>query len=297
MIGWLIGICLALVLGVLASMLYDSRRFVLKQYKLPCRNLKEECHFVMLSDLHNKSFGAHNEKLLRAIERISPEGILIAGDMLTAQPVLSSETDNRMTSDAALELVRKLAEQYPVYYANGNHEYRLKTEPDRYEGDFAAYRRQLAEAGVTFLENDHVDLPVKGLRIYGVEIDKEYYRKFRIKPMEAQVLDSLIGKPEMGMCSLLLAHNPDYFRTYAEWGADVVLSGHVHGGIMRLPVIGGVIAPSYRLFPRYDGGLFREGKSRMILGRGLGSHTIPIRVFNPGELIEITLVPEKMKSE
>ena len=70
-----------------------------------------------------------------------------------------------------------------------------------------------------------------------------------------------------------------------------MLSGHVHGGIMRLPVLGGVLAPSLRIFPKYDGGLFRSGKSVMILSRGLGSHTIPIRIFNPGELVCVDLKP------
>ena len=72
-----------------------------------------------------------------------------------------------------------------------------------------------------------------------------------------------------------------------------MLSGHVHGGIMRLPLLGGVLSPSLRFFPKYDGGLFREGGSRMILGRGLGSHTIPVRVFNPGELVVIELLAER----
>ena len=71
----------------------------------------------------------------------------------------------------------------------------------------------------------------------------------------------------------------------------MVLSGHVHGGIMRLPLLGGVIAPSYRLFPKYDGGIFRHGKSWMLLGRGLGSHTLPFRFFNPAELHEVILKP------
>ena len=110
--------------------------------------------------------------------------------------------------------------------------------------------------------------------------------------MDQDYLASLIGRPDPDSFHILLAHNPDYFPRYAEWGADLVLSGHVHGGIMKLPLLGGVISPSLRLFPKYDGGLFEERNSRMILGRGLGSHTIPIRVFNPGELIEICLIPE-----
>ena len=79
--------------------------------------------------------------------------------------------------------------------------------------------------------------------------------------MDAAYLKRLLGKPSAGEYNILIAHNPDYFPAYAEWGADLVLSGHVHGGIMRLPLLGGVLSPALRLFPKYDGGLFQEGGS------------------------------------
>ena len=90
----------------------------------------------------------------------------------------------------------------------------------------------------------------------------------------------------------MLAHNPAYFEAYASWGADLTLSGHVHGGIMRLPWLGGVLSTSLTLFPKYDGGEFRLGEKRMIVSRGLGSHTIPIRIFNPAELVAVELAPK-----
>ena len=107
--------------------------------------------------------------------------------------------------------------------------------------------------------------------------------------MEQGHLEKHIGKANAQFCNILIAHNPEYFKEYADWGADFVLSGHVHGGIMRLPLLGGVISPSYKLFPKYDGGVFREGKSTMLLGRGMGSHTLPFRFFNPAELLVVTL--------
>ena len=141
------------------------------------------------------------------------------------------------------------------------------------------------------LENESVLLPETGIRIFGVEIDMDYYKKLCRNVMKVSCLNSLLGRPCADEYSILLAHNPDYFQTYAGWGADLVLSGHVHGGIMRLPVLGGVLSPALRLFPKYDGGLYEEGKSKMVLGRGLGTHTLPVRVFNPGELIVVRLEP------
>ena len=151
----------------------------------------------------------------------------------------------------------------------------------------------MRRAGVVLLENESVLLPETGIRIFGVEIDMDYYKKLRKSVMKVSYLNSLLGRPCADEYNILLAHNPDYFQAYAGWGADLVLSGHVHGGIMRLPVLGGVLSPALRLFPRYDGGLYEEGKSKMVLGRGLGTHTLPIRVFNPGELIVVRLEPER----
>lgn len=281
----IIFVAAAAALCLLLVMLRDSNRFVTKEYRIACPGLKRNHRFVMLSDLHNKQYGAGNERLLAAVRKAEPEGILIAGDMLTSQSTGYVRP--------ALELVKALAGSWPVYYGYGNHEYRMQTEPERYGSGFAAYRKELEEAGVIFLENESVLLPEAGIRIWGLQTGREYYKKCRRVSMEVSVLNRLLGRPEEGVFHILLAHNPEYFPAYAGWGADLVLSGHVHGGIMRLPLLGGVLSPSLRFFPKYDGGLFREGGSRMILGRGLGSHTIPVRVFNPGELVVIELLAER----
>ena len=284
MIYFFIGVLCAAVVILIGTIAYDSNRFVTVEYHVRCRNLKRKYRFVMLSDLHNKRYGTHHENLLAAIDAQEPESILIAGDMLT------SETPERF--GPALELTETLAEKYPVYYANGNHEYRMKTDEKHYGSGYRRYHAQLKRCGVVFLENESLLLPEPGIRLYGVEIGKKFYQKVKKGRMDAAYLKRLLGKPSAGEYNILIAHNPDYFPAYAEWGADLVLSGHVHGGIMRLPLLGGVLSPALRLFPKYDGGLFQEGGSTMILGRGLGSHTIPIRIFNPGELIVVTLEPE-----
>ena len=108
--------------------------------------------------------------------------------------------------------------------------------------------------------------------------------------MPAEYLTKILGEPRADACQILIAHNPLYFEEYAAWGADVVVSGHVHGGIMRLPLLGGVLSPNLSLFPKYDGGRFELGKSSLLLSRGLGTHTVPLRIFNPGELVVVEIV-------
>ena len=127
------------------------------------------------------------------------------------------------------------------------------------------------------------------MEICGLELERCYYQRLRLKNMEKSYLNGLLGKSREDCYELLIAHNPDYFKEYAAWGADLTLSGHVHGGVMRLPYLGGVISPMLHLFPKYDGGMFKEYGRLMILGRGLGMHTIPVRVFNPGEVVVVDL--------
>lgn len=276
---------IAVILVVLVwIMLYDSNRFVVRHYSLRDQRIKKSVKAVVLADLHNKRYGKENERLLQAIDEIRPDMILIAGDILTAKPKASLET--------AVDLLTKLAGKYPIYYGNGNHEHRLKLYPENY-GDMAErYEETLQKIGIRRLVNEHTVLEESGICIYGSEIDKLYYKRFGIQPMDPEYLKSLLGQPSAEKYTILIAHNPDYFPKYADWGADLVLAGHVHGGMVRVPIWGkGVVSPNVRLFPKYDGGEFTLGKTRMLLSRGLGMHTIPIRLFNPGEVLEVDLLP------
>lgn len=280
----IIFICAMATLAVffLLVMVMDCNRFVIKKYRCEGKNLKKDGTLILLSDLHNKSFGKNNEKLLKAIEGIDPDMVLIAGDMYT------SAKDGDIHT--AKELVCALAKRYPVYYGNGNHEHKTRLYPEYFGAMYQTFSDAAKESGVRYLVNEKVSVPVFNMDIYGLEIGREYYGKFKSVQMDPAYLERLLGKPDKSKFSLLIAHNPDYFDAYAKWGADLVVSGHVHGGLMKLPVLGGVISPAIRLFPKYDGGKFQKGNTAMILGRGLGTHTLPIRVFNPGELVVIELV-------
>jgi len=284
---WDILLMIGCVIAVLLCwfVLYDSTRFVIRKHVIKSSKITADYRAVVLADLHNKKFGKNNQLLLQAIEEQKPDGIWIAGDILTARPGKSLEP--------AIELLTALAGKYPIFYANGNHEHRIKLYPETY-GDMAkAYAEALKKLGIQPLVNEATEVQDSNLLVYGAEIDREYYKRFTIPNMEETYLEELLGEPKADKYVVLLAHNPDYFPVYAKWGADLVLSGHVHGGMVRIPGWKGVVSPNVRFFPKYDGGKFEEGKSTMILSRGLGMHTIPIRLFNPGELIVIDLEKEQ----
>lgn len=279
---WSILLTIVAVLALICIwiMIYDGNRFVVRHHEFRDDRIRRDCRAVVLADLHNKKYGRDNEILIEAIREAKPDMILVAGDIPTAKPGLSLDT--------ALHLMRELAKDYPIYYGNGNHEQRMGLYPDVY-GDMAQrYRDGLKELGIEPIINAQVKLSDYGITIYGAEIDRFYYKRFKVQPMEDDYMTSILGQVDKSSYGILLAHNPDYFPQYANWGADLVLSGHVHGGMVRIPFIGkGVASPNIRFFPKYDGGLFEEGNSKMLLSRGLGMHTIPVRVFNPGELLVV----------
>ena len=277
-------IIILIILICLLSAVLDSSRFVTVSYEIRSDKIAKPCRMVLLSDLHNKSFGRDNERLVQKITELSPDAVLVAGDMLTAT--------KGHDFDRALRLMERLAGGYKIYYGMGNHEHRLQLYPDQYPGMYEGYLKGLQAAGIEPLINECTWLPAWNVAVCGVQIDRCYYKHLRKEPMESDYLPRILGEAREDAFQVLIAHNPAYFEDYAAWGADLVVSGHVHGGIMRLPVLGGVLSPSLTLFPKYDGGRFTCGKSTMILSRGLGSHTIPLRFFNPGELVVIELIPD-----
>lgn len=286
MIDMIITILGVLILTCLWVMLYDTNRFVVVKHRFADKRIRKKCRAVVLADLHNKCYGKENEKLIAAIREQKPDLILVAGDILTAKP--------GKKLDIAIGLMEQLAKDYPIYYGNGNHEHRLKLYPEKY-GDMAKqYDEKLRKLGITRLENVNISLEEYGIAVFGSEIDRFFYKRFGVQPMAKEYLLGILGQPKEGFYNLLLAHNPDYFPQYAAWGADLVLAGHVHGGMVRVPLIGrGVVSPNVRLFPKYDGGRFECDKSVMLLSRGLGMHTIPVRMFNPGELLVVDFIPEE----
>lgn len=282
MLDWILTILILLVLIVLWIMLYDTHRFVVVKYKIETSKITSDFRIVLLADLHNKQYGKDNHILVQAVEEQKPDLICVAGDMLIAKP--------KKKFTPALALLKPLAAKCPVYYANGNHEQRLFRNPEKFEGMYERYEKELGEIGIRPLRNEHVECEGRNVVIHGLELPRKFFKRFETCPMEPECLEELLGQSREEKFNILLAHNPDYFPEYAKWGADLCFSGHVHGGLMKVPFLGGFIAPSWKLFPKYDGGEFAEGKSRMILSRGLGTHTLPIRIFNPGELVVIDVV-------
>ncbi|MCI9217584.1 metallophosphoesterase [Lachnospiraceae bacterium 42-17] len=256
--------------------------FVVTRYWISAKKWEAaegKCRIVFLSDLHNRMYGKNNDRLFEAIARQKPDIILAGGDMLVGK--------NGHDYHPASEFVKRLPSICPVYYANGNHEQRMKEHPKDYEQSYKEYRAGLIKAGVHFLENTSAEFMCKdvSVRVTGLEIPDKGYAKVKRKGPDIKTVEACIGECDRKSYQILLAHNPAYMNIYLKWGADLVLSGHFHGGVVGIPGFRGVISPGFELFPKYSGGYYKKGTQAAVVSRGIGNHTIPVRLFNSAEII------------
>lgn len=264
-------------------------RIKVKHYRIPMpgtENRPEKpVRIAVISDLHNRVFGEGNNQLVEVIQKQYPDMIFSIGDLTVTKP--KKETN----LDTGLSLLKRLACDCPVFCVNGNHEFRAKIYPETYKGVYPRLVSELRKSGITLLENQKAAVEINGARlmIHGLEIPVKYYKKFGTEYITAEEIRGLLGEPDEDSYHILLAHNPVYFESYALWGAHLTLSGHLHGGLVRLPLVGGVVSPQIRLFPKYAYGLYEKYRRKMIVTSGLGSHSCALRINNPAEVVMLEL--------
>ena len=258
--------------------------FIKKSYKLHSDKIKAgmELSMVLISDLHLAEYGSDNVRLLEEIRKVHPDLIVSSGDLVTAKV----EYDTK----PAEHLLGRLAKEYPVYYVPGNHEERLKVKTEWFGNLYESYISRIKMAGVHYLYNQHEVFELHGVKlcIHGLALPLKYFQRMKRIELSLDEVNAYIGCPQKDCLNILLAHHPRYARTYFDWNADLILSGHVHGGVMRLGKQA-CISPDLSIFPRYGYGIFKKKKQSMIVSAGLGEHTIPFRVFNPKELVHIKI--------
>ncbi len=271
---------------------FESRGFRIVRYSFVNDKLKvPRFRMAVISDLHDREIGEDNREVIEALEKEAPDAVFFAGDMVT------SSMEPKYRDMNALKFIREVSRRFPLYYGIGNHEEKLRRCPERFPGMFKKFCDELEDMGVRMLMDEKVSIDEAGIDVYGLDLEHEYYRKLWTKWIPDDYLEGKFGKCDQSRVSVLIAHNPEQFDKYALWKPDYVLSGHVHGGIVSIPFLGGVVSPQIKLFPKYDAGLFESGGSTMILSRGLGMHTIPLRVLNKAEVIIVDIYKEDKEAE
>lgn len=265
----LIGFTTALLLT--GFVVWDNVRLAVNKYTLQTNKTERKFRIVQISDFHNC-----RSKLEKTAEKTAgekPDIIVITGDLI----------DSRNTDvGCAVDLVKKLAAIAPVYYVNGNHE--ASTEK------YKELEQKIKDAGATALRNDHVSVN-DDIELYGIDdpyfswdINSTVIRTIRSK---LSMLSESMNKKKY---NILLSHRPDAFVPNKDF--DLILSGHIHGGQIRIPFVGGVLSPDRTFFPKYDAGEFTKGSTTMIISKGVGNSTLPVRLNDTPEITVIDIIPE-----
>lgn len=260
---------LLLFAALLAVLIADDRRIVTTRYNVDA-GLGTPVTVVQISDLHGRIFGTDNARLLKAVRHCTPDLIAVTGDLV-------SGTQKHFGDVVAL--ARDLTAMAPVFFVPGNHECKNKR--------YTALERELRAVGVSVLANTAESITIRGctLRIVGVMDSFFYHEESAFTARLREVTEDAAGKSPR----ILLSHHPDYLDLYSRLNYDLVLSGHVHGGQIRLPGIGPLYAPGQGFLPTYGGGRYKKGHTTMVVSRGLGGTSFPIRINNPPEIPVIRL--------
>ncbi len=283
---WLI--IIAVVIVILAALigfgLYQSiHGLTVTNYTLSSDKLTDSVRIVQLTDLHNSEFGSKNVKLIEKVKEQKPDLILITGDLLNS--------DEERT-DIATEMIEGMSQVAPVFVSYGNHE-------AAYEKKYGTDLRKLyTDAGAAVLEFNQQDLTVKGQDVrlgglYGYCMPPKYLKSGEAKQKEIDFLNEFQNTDAL---KILLCHMPECWQVNTsldEWDIDCVLAGHVHGGQIRIPFVGGVWAPDRGWWPGEEAGLYpsEDGRRMLILSRGLGNREKIPRFNNVPEILTLDYLP------
>lgn len=261
-------ILILIIIILIPFCLYQNKHLVITTYTYESEKLGADLdgyRIVQISDLHNAEFGKENKKLLEIIRSCSPDIIVITGDLVDS---------NHTNVERAVAFVKEAVKIAPVYYVTGNHEYWL--DPSENE----QMMQGILAAGAYDLDDEAVRIEKGDSSFMLAGLDDQH--------LSDETLKSLLQEQKNEL-SIVLAHEPQYLQNYANTGADLVLTGHAHGGQIRLPFVGGIVAPDQGFLPEYTSGQYNSADTEMIVSRGLGNSIIPVRLFNYPEVVCVEL--------
>ena len=270
------------ILAAIAFLYFENNAIGITKYELSSGKLPDgfdSYRIVHLTDLHSKSFGKEQSTITRKVKKLRPDLIVMTGDLVDSK---------RYNAEISLTLMRRMTELAPVYYVTGNHEWGSR---------FPSLEKGLKELGVHVMRNksELVKLGTGEIRIAGVD-DPTFNHTAdgdadRIKEHIAAALQGVDSSENR--FTILLSHRPELFSEYVQSKFDLTFSGHAHGGQVRLPFLGGLVAPGQGFLPKYDGGKYTESGRAMIVSRGLGNSIFPQRLFNRPEVVLVELTQAK----
>ena len=261
------------ILVALALIALDER-LILRTYTVASPKLTAEVRLAVVTDFHSSD---NADDVAAMVASCAPDAVLLVGDLF------DDDTQNRPT-ERTLSLMRQLSAQYPCYYVSGNHE--------AWTGEMDALYQQTADAGVTVLRMSSGVLTVRGQRIALCGVPDPYEMVFSGAPDTEEQLRQAMENVDSADFTVLLAHRPELLAKYAQFPLDLVVSGHAHGGQVRIPgLLNGLYAPNQGWFPKLAGGAYTQDGTTLIVSRGLAVRTRLPRIFNRPEVVLVRCVP------
>lgn len=268
---WILPVLAMLVILMLIAL---DERLILRTYTVVSPKLTAEVRLAVVTDFHSSD---NADDVVAMVTSCAPDAVLMVGDMF------DDDTANRPT-ERTLSLMRQLSAQYPCYYVSGNHE--------AWTGEMDALYQQTEEAGVTVLRMSSGVLTVRGQRIALCGVPDPYEMVFSGAPDTEEQLRQALEDVDSADFTVLLAHRPEMLAKYAQFPLDLVVSGHAHGGQVRIPgVLNGLYAPNQGWFPKLAGGAYTQDGTTLIVSRGLAVRTRLPRIFNRPEVVLVRCVP------
>lgn len=268
---WILPVLAILVVLTLIAL---DERLILRTYTVVSPKLTAEVRLAVVTDFHSSD---NADDVVAMVASCAPDAVLMVGD------IFDDDIANRPT-ERTLSLMRQLSAQYPCYYVSGNHE--------AWTGEMDALYQQTEEAGVTVLRMSSGVLTVRGQRIALCGIPDPYEMVFSGAPDTEEQLRQALEDVDSADFTVLLAHRPELLAKYAQFPLDLVVSGHAHGGQVRIPgVLNGLYAPNQGWFPKLAGGAYTQDGTTLIVSRGLAVRTRLPRIFNRPEVVLVRCVP------
>lgn len=268
------------IIAIVAFSYYQNNALSVTKFHISSAKLPDgfnSYRIVHLTDLHSKSFGKNQSNMVRKVKKLKPNLIVVTGDLVDRR---------KYNAEASIILMWEMTKLAPVYYVTGNHECCWSK--------FEPLGERLNELGVHVMRNksEFIKLGQGEIRIAGVD-DPTFNQDAdgNAAKLNQHIGAALQGTGTSDAFTILLSHRPELFSVYVQNKMDLTFSGHAHGGQVRLPFVGGVIAPGQGFMPKYDAGKYVEGDSTLIVSRGLGNSIIPQRLFNRPEIAMVELSP------
>lgn len=256
---------------------------------------------VQVTDVHSIRSTKQADYLYAKIVGENPDAIVVTGDLIDSEYYAKEQSDfesgisDKMPGQDTLDFIERFTENYYVYYVYGNHEMVLLDDVDN-----NPFKVALEEMGVIFLNNSGVEIAKGEDSIYllGIQDPATLYKDKNFATYDTHtervqaMMKKVISLKEKELFTVVLSHRPEYFKEYVTYDADLFITGHAHGGQVRLPFVEGLYAPGQGFFPEYTSGLWEENHTAMIIGRGIGNAVQIPRIFNPPEIVTIILKSE-----